>query len=232
MLDKTYSLIESGDSFQAIAFIEEQGDPIEVANVYSDLVFGIHKEKHDTPRMVFIGRAGVRYCLSEASRLRGEDAELADRLKGMAKAIAYNIGAFTWPAWEDPGIVITRSDTIAGLDAARLNLRLTIELGRAPEKLGNGHWLLGAQLLAFGENDRAVEQFASAVEQFRRAKKEDFEQMARGYVSIAKSKLKESAEEGRVELTQAIKALKKMATDDSSFFAEQLESAARFFKNR
>ena len=54
MLEKVYELIEAGDSFQAFDHIENEGDPIEVAERYSDLLRDIFGTKRDLPRMIFL----------------------------------------------------------------------------------------------------------------------------------------------------------------------------------
>ena len=229
-LNRVYTLMESGDSFQAMEFIETQGTPHEVANTYFHLVFGLYYKKHDVARMLFIGRAGIQYCLAQAQS--AEKQELADKLRQSAKGMAYNLSSFTWPGWNESGITVTRSDMMAGLDAARLNLRLAQELKRGPGALGGAHWMLGAQHLAFGDSQLALDEFARAVEHFRQASKDDSEQMARGYIGIAKLTVERSGAEGKAKVAAAIGALNEMDTEDAKFYAQQLESVAEFFQNR
>lgn len=229
MLEEVYSLLESGDSFQAIATIEKSGDSKKIVNTYSELVRDLYSVKHDVPRMIVIGRTGVSYCLTESTRLADEDAELSEKLKGMAKAMSYNISANAWPGWQDEGITITRSDSVAGLDLARFNLRLAGELKRDDVVFTNAHWLVGAHHLALQENDAAIEQFTKAVEYAKSGEKPDFEHMSRGYIGVAKLAADKSSEEGGQLLTEAIAKLKEIGSDDAKFFAGQLESVSKLF---
>jgi hypothetical protein len=229
VLATVYSLMETGDSFQAADFVEHRGTPLEIGNTYSDLVQDLYSKKRDLPRMILLGRAGIHYCLSQASHLEGRTQTQADQLRGIAKTIAYNLSANAWPGWNEPGIEVSHSDTIAAFDAARLNLRLAQELKRDAEVLGNAHWLLGAQHLALKQRDAAIEQFSKAVEQFQRAKKPDFEQLARGYVGIAILASDKTSVAGRKRLSDSIASLKGIKTEDAKFFMEQLDSVAGYF---
>ncbi|MGA2066891.1 MAG: tetratricopeptide repeat protein [Thermoguttaceae bacterium] len=229
MLEIVYSHMVSGDSFQAADFVESHGTPLEIANTYSVLVQDLYSKKRDLPRMILLGRAGIHYCLSQATRPGGQKPAQTDQLRGIAKTIAYNLSANAWPGWNEPGIEVSHSDTVAAFDVARLNLRLAGELKRDGEGLGNAHWLLGAQHLALKQHAAAIEQFSKAVEQFQRARKPDFEQMARGYIGIATLASDRTSGAGRKQLSDAIASLKDLGTDDAKFFAEQLDSVARYF---
>lgn len=229
VLERVWQQLEAGDSWQAAAFVESQGEPVEVAVLYSNLVRDIYGKKHDVPRMILIGQAGIRFCLQQARAVETKDPEAANQLKGIAKTTAYNLSANTWPAWEDAGIVITRSDQQIGLDAARLNLRLAQELGRGPDKIGGAHWLLGAHHIALGRTEEAVEHLQLAVEKAREAGTPDAEQMARGYIAIARLSADTRNDAARTELDAAIEGLKKIGTDDAKFFAGQLLSVHEFF---
>jgi tetratricopeptide (TPR) repeat protein len=230
ILEAVWSRLETGDSWQAAALVESKGKPLHVAGLYSNLLRDLYFKKHDIPRMILMGQAGIRYCLSaSAAAEKNGTAEDATRLKGIAKEISYNLSVNTWPAWEDEGIVITRSDQRIGLDAARLNLRLAGELKRSPDKVGGAWWLIGVHEIALGEHEKAIKTLQQASESHRTAKQPDFEQMCVGYVAIARLEKDRSDTTAGKQLNDAVAALKQLDTEDAKFFARQLISVNAFF---
>ncbi len=229
LLDKTIAIAAEEDTFQAIAFLERQGVSTVVADHYSQLLRTLYFEKKDVPLMVTFGRAGINYALAQARIAEAMDAETANKLKAIAKTIAFNLGANTWPGWNDAGIVIDRSNKQAGLDAARLNLRLAIELKRNDDVMANALWLHGAQLLAANQPQSAVKAFRDAAEKFRVAKKPESVLMAEGYIGIARMTVDSTRDAGKKELQDALKSLVEHGSQDAKFFAEQLETAAKVF---
>ena len=224
-------LVESGDSFEAMAILHERGRDVPggIAGAYSNLMFNFYRKNQDVARMVMVGRAGIQYCLAEAVACSEQDPERAAKLRGTAKAMAYNLAANTWPSWDEKGITITTSDLAAGMDAARLNLRLARELERGSDVLGNAHWVLGAHHLAAGQRKEALDTFDVSAARFREANKPDYEQMAVGYRGITLMTDAATRAEGQREFDAALAALKKLDTDDARFFAAQLQSVAKVF---
>lgn len=229
VLKKSIAIAEKEDVSAATAYLESQGAPLQVAENYSTLVKHLYMPGKDVPRMLLFGRAGIQFALTRAAKSKGATAE---KLKGVAKTIAYNIGSNTWPGWKDEGIKITATDLTVGLDAARLNLRLGIELKRDDFILGNAHWLLGAQLLAAGKHKQALASFRKSTTKFRAAKKTDFTLMAKGYEALTLLAA-EPAEKSRIEAVEASLAkLKQAGTDDAKFFAQQIRTAKAVFVKR
>ena len=69
--------------------------------------------------------------------------------------LSYDIASFTWPGWNEPGVVVTPTLQAAGLEAARLTFELAQE-AQAPEAVRKAaHFILGAQLLAVGGPGRS-----------------------------------------------------------------------------
>jgi hypothetical protein len=85
-------------------------------------------------------------------------------LRQRAKHLAYNAGSFTWPGWREAEIDPSPADLAFGMDCARLNLRLAIELNRPPMGLSKAHWLIGAHAMALGDFDLAAKEFQLARE--------------------------------------------------------------------
>jgi len=56
-------------------------------------------------------RGGIIYCLSQS--IAEGSSSAADELRDVAKRLAYNVGSFTWPGWEEPGIDPTPRQALA-----------------------------------------------------------------------------------------------------------------------
>jgi len=160
------------------------------------------------------------------------DKERAAEQRGHAKAMAYNLGANCWPGWMEGGITVTSTERAVGLDAARLNLRLAIELHRPPGPQGHAHWLLGAQLLAAGRFDDAAAQFSASAKQFVAARNPVEEQMALAYEKLTR-RLQFMGDAARREtLKQSLAALDAMDNEDAKFFADQVRIAEKAFTSQ
>jgi len=102
--------------------------------------------------------AGVAYCCATASRLDDKRAHFLEQ----AKIIAYNLGANTWPGWDDPGVDLSPTDLAIGRDAAAFSLALVEELDLGDAQRANGLWLVAAHDLAAGDHATAKDNFGSA----------------------------------------------------------------------
>ena len=227
MLQQVVELCRTKDTFAAIAHVEAHGEPRDVAKVYAQLVIDLYGQQKDVPNMLRLGGAGVHYCLTEAER--AADADAAGELRGMAKMMSFNLSANCWPGWEDEGITLTAGQIAQGHDFAKVNLRLANELGRSADKVASAWWLLGAHQLAAKDNAQAIASFDKAASLSTEARQEDGRLMAEGYRGIAMQASAETEAEGTKELTTAIAALRNLNTDDATFYADQLESVAKFF---
>ena len=125
--------------------------------------------------------------------------------------------------------MLTPSEIATGRDLAKLNLRLAEELKRPADKVASAWWLVGAHQLAAREAQPAVASFAKAAALSAEAKQPDGRWMAKGYAAIAKRTVPDSADEGTQELQAAIKELRELDTEDSRFYADQLESVDKYF---
>jgi len=230
ILKDTLHIAKTQDTFKAFANLESSGEPGEVVVWYSTLLRVCYFQEKNVALMTMVGRRGIQFGLEQANRT--DSAKLADKLKATAKEISYNLGANTWPAWEDEGIAIAGSDLVVGLDAARTNLRLAIELKRDAVPMTDAHWLLGAHHLAAGAGEKAIDQFTQASEIAEKANLEDRRWMARGYVAISQQLNQATRAEGDKALLVATKKLRELGTDDAKYWADQLESVSRFFLNR
>ncbi len=232
ILTQTLKLAAEGDTFQAFDFLESRNQPRQVVELYSEFVRRIYAEKKDIPLMLAFGRQGISVALRDAKALQATDRETSLALQGIAKSIAYNLGSNTWPGWDEPGIILTRSDIALGVDAAVLNLRLGTELRRSPEAMGNAYWLVGAQHLAGGRTALALEAFGAAKVEFAKASKPDYVLMTTGYLALTRQLVEETRVAGTEELQRALAELQQSPSDDAKFFAEQIQTAERVLLRR
>lgn len=215
--ETTLRWIESGDAAAAVMRIESKGAPDEVAWRYDEAVREVYWKAKDLPAAVTIGRAGIQYCLGRVN----ESSAPAQRdfFGTRAKALAFNVASFSWPGWAEPGIAPTAEDLAAGMQAARLNLRLAEELSKPTDRVEDAHWLVGAHLLAVGDA-------AAALEQFRQASPETRPLYA-GYVLLAEVVLGRSGADGKFE--DLVGGMRASRHEEMQSYASQLETARGVF---
>ena len=102
------------DASAAFAGLEASGAAADVAERYRDLAQHLYNDRQDLAGMILAARAGIHFCLDRARPLEAADPPAAEKLRGLAKAIAYNLGANCWPGWMDDGIVITTTERAIG----------------------------------------------------------------------------------------------------------------------
>jgi hypothetical protein len=159
------NLLRSGDSFAVAEWIQYEGTCQAIAARYQGAVSELYWKARDLPAVVTVGRAGILYCLGRAAE--GEiSPENTEVLRGVAKGLAYDVGSFTWPGWEEPGISPSEAELATGRDCAALNLRLAIELKKPADRVSMAHWLVGAHALAKGDWDSAIAAFTRALDVF------------------------------------------------------------------
>jgi tetratricopeptide (TPR) repeat protein len=172
---------------------------------------------------------GDRILLVKATEVEKADATLAEELRGTAKTMAYNLASNTWPGWNETGIRITPADIEAGMEAARLNLRLAIELKRGPDPMFNAHWVIGALELARGRHDEAIASYEQARKIATDSNLRAYALLAGGSIAIAKIAGKINVSEGERDLAQVKSSLTSENLNDGKFFADQLEATYQIF---
>jgi hypothetical protein len=200
MKTETLRLAVSQDSWAAIAWLAAQPDPVAVAKVFSEAMLHLYWQEKNLPLSLAFGRAGAQYSLTAADGMEASDPTKALELRGSAKAMTYNLASFTWPGWNEPGIVTTSSDVALGLDAAKTNLRLAAELQKGDLPLSRAHWMLGAQQLASGQFAGALESFQQAERYAAAANAPAEAELAAGFAVIAK--IVEAADNSQREAAQ------------------------------
>lgn len=215
---------ESISPSEALALIErlEREPPLVSVEAFDEAVRHWYWERKNVAAVRTIARAGIRRATMLADD--AADPDEATRLRGTAKTIAYNLASFTWPGWDESGVTLTTADVADGRDAARLNLRLAILLGRPDKSLADAWWLIGAHALAVRNAAEAAEAFAEARAFAELAGEPGRIAMLDGYAALADS-LGDGAPTDRFE--EAIATLRGLA--DGASYVEQLETARRVF---
>lgn len=133
------------DSFQAIERLAAQPDAAVALSLLAETVNEVYWKRKDLHATVALARAGIQHGLTAA--LATSDAERQTLLRGKSKALAYNLASFTWPGWNEPGIVCDVGSIAAGYDAARMNVRLARELKKGDLPMSRGLWMLAGHEL-------------------------------------------------------------------------------------
>jgi hypothetical protein len=219
--------IEKGDRFSAVELLN-QYDPQLATDVYFKLQSEFYWKRRDVSLMLAISQAGIQHGLTAAGRAGEADVALA--LRSKAKALAYNLASFTWPGWDEKGISLDRSDLAAGMDAARLNLRLAEELDKPEKAKANAWWAVGAHFLAVADYDNAGDAFIRAAAHAANAEA-TLNRAMEAYVNLAKSLAAPEDDAVREKFYGAVAALKQSDGEDAAAFAEQVLGALRVFQS-
>jgi len=231
--EKTYMAVKSilgrQDSFLAIEYLNGMENPLVTAEKYNGLVKDFYWKDKSILKVVFFSRAGIQFCLSKAAVFEKTDKEKRDSFLNHAKSMAYNLASFTWPGWAEKGIKISPSNYKVGLDAAKLNLRLTKKLKMPRKNLSYAYWVLGAQNLANGNPNVGVENFIKAKEAAVQGEMPFFATYVEGCIGIGKIIDDKDSSEGKDKLENAISSLEAYAKSEALFFSKQLKTAEKVF---
>jgi hypothetical protein len=223
------SLAQAGDTYEAIARIESQPDPLAVARTYAAVAQFCYGDAKDLTRSTAFCRAGLQYCLTRANAVAGTDPDLAAKLRRGAMSLSYNLAANSWPGWDEAGIKITASDIAIGMDAARCHFRLAKELEVDHKMMLNCYWLVGAMQLAARQHDEAVASFRQAEGEAALANDPEARLMAGGFVAVTQIVAARDADKARQQLKQVVAELTKIGSQDAKVYLPQFEAALRVF---
>lgn len=228
-VDDLLGLIESEGSLAVAELFAPDSSPSSVLASIGEAVKTLYWKRKDLPRAVLAGVAGISAGIASAG-LETDEGARADLL-GAVKALAYNVGSYTWPGWNEKGISPGVTDLVAGLEAARLNLRLAGDLHKGDMPVARGHWLLGAQLTAAGDLAAAREQFEESAVYAGKARHPGEQALAQAFAGLVGAALAVGGDSGRAksreQLRAALAALSGIADGDA--FIEQVRTAALVF---
>ena len=67
MFEEALVHLEESDTFAAIEFLDQQPNPLEVAEIYNKLVGHLYWKAKNVTDMIAIARAGIQYSLDQAA---------------------------------------------------------------------------------------------------------------------------------------------------------------------
>lgn len=218
-------LCEKQDTLAAIEYLARLDDRLVAMKVFGNLMHHFYWEKKDLTLAVTFGRAGLQYGLTAALDTKISPQQ-AEQLRSAAKGLAYDVGSFTWPGWDEKGIEIAPANLKVGNDSAKVNLRLAIELKKDALAMSRAHWLVGAHQIAAGQLEPARQSFHQAQDLAKQAGSQAEELLCAGYATVVDELTGQSPE----PLSQ-IKA-KLQTVKEGQFFIEQLDTARRVFAEK
>ncbi|MYB36689.1 MAG: hypothetical protein F4Y26_04705 [Gammaproteobacteria bacterium] len=166
----------------------------------------------------------AKLLLQQTLHLAERDPARADAYRRVAIPMAYNLATNTWIGWGEGVGAVEEPHRRLGLEAARLNIALAKEAGLGPERRRNGHWILGAHLIAAGDFDAAAEEFAASRDLASEAGLDQAARMAQGWIHVAAILAGKDAAP-RLDATKRALA----GGDNGEFFARQYDTALRVF---
>ena len=165
-------------------------DLAEKPKAYSEAMRHAYWEDKDLAGAIAIAFAGISRLLADA---RLADVSRSLELRVQAKQLTYDLASFTWPGWDEPGIIVTPPEMRAGLAAARANLRMAQELEKGDLPLSRAHWMVGAHELSSGHHGEAHASFERAAEHAARAGNAAEAELALAFTALAAAALDPSA---------------------------------------
>jgi hypothetical protein len=190
----------------------------DAVDAYRAAMRAAYWDDKDVPVALAIADAGASRFLSAAD---DADATLAFELRSAAKGLLYDVASFTWVGWDEPGVVISEVDAASGLDAARSNLSMAIDLEKGDLPLARAHWMLGAHLLTSGAHDEAVRSFEASRISAVTAGADIEAELAVAFGAL--TAIAASDEGGEAALAMSLERLRAM--DDGEAFVAQVTTA-------
>lgn len=138
------------DTFAFIGELQHNTNPIAVLQSYADKMHHLFWREKNLTLALALSRAGIQYALTIAAA----QPENAPAVLRLAMVLAYDAASFAWVGWNNPDITYDRSTHFLGIDSAKTQLRLALELQCDPITLARAYWMYGAYALA--QEDYAV----------------------------------------------------------------------------
>jgi hypothetical protein len=211
------------DTFAVIEQIVLTSDCLEAAKHLHEIAKHLYWKEKNLPACIAMMRAGAQLGMTA----RETDHSRRYSLRSAAKAMCYDLASFTWPGWNESGIIIAASDLEVGLDAARANLRLGEELNKGDLPLSRAHWMLAAHLMAIQRYAGAIAHFDQAATYAEQADSHPDALLSRGFADLAKLLDRPDDVEAAARLQQTKADIAPL--ENGPFFVSQIETAASVF---
>jgi hypothetical protein len=221
-------LIDSRGSLAVAELLASSTEPVSTLHSIVDAVMTLYWKRKDLPRVVLTGFAGIGAGFAVAHA--ASEVETREKLLGHVKALAFNIGSFTWPGWNEPGISPGATDLFIGLEAARTNLRLAVDLRKGDLPASRAHWLLGAHLISAQSFDEAIREFEESVVCAEKAGAAGERALAEAFAGLTAAATKTDISErrqGQERVRLALAKLREAGNPDD--FIGQVHTAAAVF---
>ncbi len=226
LIETLKSLARQADS-RAIESSLAASDPQRAAEALSTVQLDLYWTHKDIPAVVTLSGAGIAHLLKLDQQSSGDH-----HFGNHAKALAFNLGSFTWPGWAEPGITLTPAAIAAGLEAARLSLRLAEELNRPEKAKAKAHWLLGAHQLSAAEFVPASNSFRTGKSHAAKTDDPLLAQMLDGYLLLTHLLTDPENPQARRDFDSAITTLREENSEDAREYANQLTTALTALSKR
>lgn len=179
-------LYDTADHFAVHETLAREDDAERAAEHCFLAIKHLHWKRRDIDGVVALSRANIQFALAAALARDAIDAGAARRLRIRAKKTAFNLAAFTWPGWDEPGAALRPCHHRAGRDGARCMLRLVEAIDDEPGAWAHALWAVGAHDLVTGAFDRAETCFQRQAEHGAAGGDAVEEALAVAYVQLAR----------------------------------------------
>ena len=220
--DQAIETLES-EGLEAAVRLLRQADlpPTEHIPLYTELMRHAYWQRKDLPAAIEIGQTGIRHGRALAESYP----EKAEAILAQVKAIYYDLASFTWPGWDEEGIEIAKEQVRLGLDSARTNLELAIQLKKDALPFSRAYWMLGAQQLAAGDHTQALASFTMAEQHAAETDARPEELLAQGFACLTGLLADPEDQSLQLEMAEIKTAL--LDEEHGEMFVQQIEDAQR-----
>src|SRR5690242_6188654 len=97
------------DLGHALDKLAREPDTLIAIKTAAEVMRELYWKRKDLSASVLFACAGMSLGLAAAARADASDPSLGVQIRGLVKGLAYDVASFTWPGWDEPGIVITPS---------------------------------------------------------------------------------------------------------------------------
>lgn len=226
-MDTMMQIELAGGVAGAAVLITQRQRVLNAAETYHTMMKDLYWKAKNVPLMVKTGVAGMDFSMKTAEIYEATDPDTAYKLRSYAKSIAYDLASFTWPGWDEPDIALSAANRLIGLQAAKINLQLAIDLDKDPMRQSRAYWLLGAQQMAAKKLEKAEQSFALGAGLAVEAGEEGDEKLCLAFQALAACLQDKENETLTADLLEAKAALKQVAYGQD--YIKQVEDAQRIF---
>ena len=221
-IDIALETMKNDDYFKAVEYLSRQSNPLEILDAFKEIAKRLYWESKDMAGVIVFSGAAIQFAQMSVQSVSEKEDEVR-QMKEKAAAIAYNLASFTWPGWNNEGIVISITEQNIGIEAAKTNLRFIEEMGGDNLQLARAYWMTGAHRLTLHNADEAIYCFERSLKYADWADNREETLLAQGYMILAQMLQSEKVDAQDLELLENLK--KKMfELPDGDAFVGQIET--------